>query len=126
MSNGSVTMDLLNKIIDAFNAHDVDTLVEPFAEDGEFLLAAGPEIYGTRIKGKEAIRAALIKRFETTPDVQWTEGKSWIVGDKAFSEWRVTATQPNGEKLDVLGCDLWEFRDGKITKKDTYYKQIVK
>lgn len=122
----ALTMDVLNKIIDAFNGHDVETLVNSFAEDGEFLLAAGPDIWGARLKGKAAIREALIKRFETTPDIQWTEGKSWIFGDKALSEWRVTATQPNGQKLDLRGCDLWEFRGDKIVKKDTYYKQIVK
>ncbi|TCS37369.1 ketosteroid isomerase-like protein [Paucimonas lemoignei] len=122
----TLTMDVLNKIIDAFNAHDVDTLVDSFAEDGEFLLAAGPDIWGTRLKGKAAIREALTKRFATTPDIQWTEGKNWIIGDKALSEWRVTATQPNGDKLDLRGCDLWEFRGDKIVKKDTYYKQIVK
>jgi ketosteroid isomerase-like protein len=119
-------MDVLNKIVDAFNAHDVDTLVDSFAEDGEMLLAAGPDIWGTRLKGKAAIREALTKRFAGTPDIQWTEGKSWISGDNAVSEWRVTATQPNGQKLDLLGCDLWQFSNGKIVKKDTYYKQVVK
>ena len=46
------------------------------------------------------------------------------MGDKALSEWRVTGTAPTG-KIDCLGCDLWEFRQGKIVKKDTYYKQVV-
>jgi ketosteroid isomerase-like protein len=124
--NNTLNMDVLNKIIDAFNQHDVDTLVESFAEDGEMLLAAGPDIWGVRLKGKAAIREALTKRFAGSPDIQWTEGKSWIVGDKAVSEWRVQATQPNGSRLDLLGCDLWEFRGDKIVKKDTYYKQIVR
>ncbi|MGB6055229.1 MAG: nuclear transport factor 2 family protein [Burkholderiaceae bacterium] len=122
----TLNMNLLKHIIDAFNAHDVDTLVEAFAEDGAMLSAAGPDIWGTRIQGKAAIREALTKRFAGSPDIQWTEGKNWIAGDKAVSEWRVTATQPNGQKLDLLGCDLWEFRDGKIAKKDTYYKQVIK
>jgi ketosteroid isomerase-like protein len=124
--NATVNMDLLQDIVDAFNRHDVDALVNFFTEDGEMYLAAGPEIWGTRIKGKAAIREALTKRFASSPDVQWTEGKSWISGDKAVSEWRVRGTQPNGQQLDLLGCDLWEFRGDKIVKKDTYYKQIVR
>lgn len=32
----------------------------------------------------------------------------------------------DGRRLDSLGCDLWEFRDGKVLKKDTYYKQVTR
>jgi hypothetical protein len=24
----------------------------------------------------------------------------------------------------VRGCDLWEFRDGKVTRKDSYWKIV--
>ena len=33
-------------------------------------------------------------------------------------------TPKEGAPLDWLGCDLWTFRDGRITKKDTYWKLI--
>lgn len=119
-----VTMSLLQEIIDSFNRHDVDAVVAFFADDGEMLLPVGSEICGARIKGKAAIRETLSKRFADSPDIQWTEGTSWIFGNKALSEWRVRGTQPNGAKIDLLGCDLWEFRGDKIVKKDVYYKQI--
>ena len=122
----SVTVELIEEIVDAFNRHDVEAVLEYFHDEGEMLAAVGPDIWGVRLEGRTAIRAALVKRFAGMPDVRWTEGKSWISGSKAVSEFRVTGTQASGEKLDLMGCDLWEFLDGKIYRKDTYYKQMVK
>jgi hypothetical protein len=118
-----LTFDHLETVIKAFNDHDAEAVASHFAEDGVMLLAAGPEPVGTTLKGPAAIKAALEKRFADSPDIQWTEGKSWIVGNKALSEWRVRGTAPGGAVIDTIGCDLWEFEDGKILKKDTYYKQ---
>lgn len=118
-----LTLEHLDTIIKAFNDHDADAVAGHFAEDGVMLLAAGPEPVGMTLKGPAAIKTALEKRFADSPDIQWTEGKNWIVGNKALSEWRVRGTAPGGGVIDTLGCDLWEFENGKIVKKDTYYKQ---
>jgi|TARA_B110000971_G_scaffold215458_1_gene248922 ketosteroid isomerase-like protein len=118
-----LTLTLLEEVIDAFNAHDADKVGSFFAEDGVMLLAAGPEPVGKTLKGPKAIKATLQKRFEDAPNIQWTEGKNWITGNKALSEWRVRGTTNAGADIDIIGCDLWEFQDGKIKVKDTYYKQ---
>ncbi len=123
--SGSFTIERLEALVEAFNAKDLDTIVDAFAEDGEFLLAAGPERWGVAFKGRAAIRDGLAQRFEAVPDISWSEGRHWILGDKGLSEWRVRGTLPDGRKLDCLGCDLWEFRDGQVAKKDTYYKQVT-
>lgn len=121
-----VTLALLEELVAAFNAKDLDAIVGHFAEDGEFLLAAGPAPHGVRFTGRAAIRAALAERFAAVPDIRWSDGRHWIFGTKALSEWRVRGTLPDGRRLDCLGCDLWEFRpDGKVAKKDTYYKQVT-
>ena len=33
-------------------------------------------------------------------------------------------TTTDGERIEVRGCDLWEFRDGLIVRKDSYWKRI--
>jgi hypothetical protein len=51
--------------------------------------------------------------------------RHWIFGnDKAISEWNVQGTMPDGSTFNYLGCDLWEFRNNLVTKKDTYWKYI--
>ena len=124
MSN-EISLERLDALVEAFNRKDLDTIVAAFAEDGEFLLAAGPEPFGARFVGRDEIRAGLAARFAAVPDIRWSDGRHWIFGDKALSEWRVQGTLPDGRRLDCLGCDLWEFRGGQVTKKDTYYKQVT-
>ena len=44
MSNdANVTIALLDAIQDAFNRHDVDGILSYFADDGEWLMARGPD-----------------------------------------------------------------------------------
>jgi hypothetical protein len=123
--HADITMDQLLALVDAFNNHDLNAIVDGFTDDGLFILASGPDGAGTRFQGKDAIRDALEGRFAAVPDIQWSEGKHWVTGNKALSEWRVTGTLPNGDALNCLGCDLWEFAGGKVSRKDTYYKQVI-
>lgn len=122
----SIMPEYVKEILDAFNRRDVDAIVGFFTDDAEWLLARGPEPCGRRLVGKEQIRELLATRFEMIPDMRWVDSKSWIHGNQAVSEWRVQGTTTTGEKIDWLGCDLWEFRDGKIAKKDTYWKYVEK
>ena len=120
----SITMARMEEILESFNAHDVDRIGANFDENGEFLMAAGPELHGERFVGREAISEALRQRFSATPDIRWVDAKTRISDDRAVTEWRVQGTTANG-RLNCLGCDLWEFRNGKVLKKDTYYKKVI-
>ena len=58
-----VTFEILHRIADAFARHDVDGIVNSFAEDGEFRNARGPHPYGESYRGKAAIRRARMSRI---------------------------------------------------------------
>lgn len=128
MSNDTrVTIALLDAIQDAFNRHDVDAILSYFAEDGEWLMARGPDPWeARRLRGKQAIGDVLRARYAVIPDMRWVDMQHFIDagGSRACSEWTVKGTPREGPPLDFLGCDLWTFRDGRITKKDTYWKFI--
>ena len=122
-----VTIALLDAIQDAFNRHDVDGILSYFAEDGEWLMARGPDPWeAKRLRGKQAIGEVLRARYAVIPDMRWVDMQHFIDagGSRACSEWTVKGTPKEGAPLDQLGCDLWTFRDGRITKKDTYWKII--
>jgi ketosteroid isomerase-like protein len=38
------------------------------------------------------------------------------------SEWTFTGTHKDGRHVEVTGCDLFTFRDGKIAIKNSYRK----
>lgn len=121
-----VTKKLLDEIQDAFNRQDVDAILSHFAEDCEWLMARGPTApEGRRCQGKAEIAEVLTTRYQQIPDMRWEDMRHWIVDEtKALSEWTVRGTPQGGEPFAYLGCDLWEFRDGLVTKKDTYWKSV--
>ena len=122
----SVTVDTLKKIADAFNRHDLDAIMEFFSEDCSFDFPRGPEPWGQRFIGKAQVREALAGRFRGIPDVHYGDEVHWVAGDKGVSEWTLTGTNTSGVRLEVRGCDLWAFKDGKITRKDSYWKIVEK
>lgn len=123
---GRVTIELLDEIQDGFNRHDVDAILSHFTDDVVWLMARGPTPpEGRRCVGKAEIGEVLRARYAAIPDMRWEEMRHWIVDDsKAISEWVVRGTPDGGTPFEYTGCDLWEFRDGLVTKKDTYWKSI--
>lgn len=119
-----VTLERVREIGDAFARHDVDAIVDCFAEDGEFRNAKGPDVWGQSYKGKEQIRSYFVPLFANSPDIRWQHTAEYVVGNRAVTEWRRTATLPNGQKQEWLGCDLYTFRGDKIVRKDTYIKVV--
>ena len=38
------------------------------------------------------------------------------------SEWTLSGTTNDGTRIEVRGCDLWTFRDGRVLKKESFWK----
>lgn len=121
-----VTVDTLKQVLDAFNRHDLDAIMEHFSDDCSFDFPRGPEPWGQRFIGKAQVREALAGRFKGIPDVHYGDDRHWISADgtQGVSEWTLSGTTTSGVKLQVRGCDLWEFHDGKVTRKNSYWKII--
>lgn len=124
--SGDVTIATLKSFLEAFNAHDLDAIMAFFAEDCELLMPRGPAPEGRRLVGKAAVREGLASRFAGLPDVHYGDDRHWVAGNLGVSTWLLTGTTKTGEKLRVRGVDLLEFRDGKITRKDSYWKIVEK
>lgn len=119
-----VSLDLLKEIHEAFNSRDSERIAEYFAEDAVFWMASGPEPQGRTVLGRETIRKVLADRFLVIPDMRWDSLYSYVTGNRAVTVWRVRGHSADGTVLDYQGCDLWEFRDGLIQNKDTYWKIV--
>ena len=123
---GGASVETLQAITDAFNAHDLDAIMEFFADDCSLDMPRGPDAWGTRLVGRAAVREGLAARFAGLPDVHYGDGRHWVSGDLGVSEWLLTGTRPDGEHVRVRGCDHWEFRNGEIVRKDSYWKIVEK
>ena len=126
VSQQVVSIEMLEAITAAFNAHDLDTIMSFFAEDCSLDMPKGPAPWGQRYAGKAAVRDGLATRFKGLPDVHYSDGQHWIAGDRGVSEWLLTGTAPDGAQVRVRGCDHWQFRDGKVIRKDSYWKIVEK
>jgi steroid delta-isomerase-like uncharacterized protein len=115
-------LKLLERFADAWNRHDLDALMSLMADDCVFEASAGPEVNGQRSEGKEAVRAAYGAVFETFPDAYWGHARHFIAGHRGVSEWTFTGSRMDGTRVEVTGCDLFTFRDGKIAIKNSYRK----
>ena len=114
---------VITEVCDAYNRHDVEGIVRHFAEDSSWLLSRGVPPEGGRARGIDEIRAMAHKRFRTIPDMYWHIRSHWVGGNRGCSEWTVTGTESNGNKINWLGCDIWELNDdGQVVTKDTYWK----
>lgn len=124
-SNKTVTEDLLQSFADAFNAHDAMAIMSHMTEDCVFEASAGPDVNGEIFTGQEQVKKAFENVFATFPDARWSSPRHFISGDRGFTEWIFTGTKKDGTKVEVTGCDLFTFKNGKIAVKNSYRKQRI-
>src|SRR5215210_1855867 len=124
MARAKPDSSVLQAFLDAFNAHDVDAIMSFFTEDCVMDMPRGPGPGGRRLVGKDQVRDGIRSRLEGIPDVHYGDGRHWRCGDRGVSEWTLRGTQGAGEAIEVRGCDLLEFADDKITRKDSFWKIV--
>jgi ketosteroid isomerase-like protein len=91
-------------------------------DDCVFEASGGPEKCGARYVGRDAVRAGYAEVWSTFPDAHWGGARHFVQGERGVSEWTFTGTRLDGTRVEVNGCDLFTFRDGKIAVKNSYRK----
>ena len=117
-----VTVEQLQAFAEAFNRHDADAIMSFMTEDCIFEASAGHDVCGARYAGHEAVRRAFIDVWTTYADAAWRDARHFVCGDRGVSEWTFTGTSAGGARVEVHGCDLFTFRDGRIAVKNSYRK----
>src|SRR5215469_3051351 len=115
---------ILTKLCAAFNAHDLSAVMSFFAEDCVLEMPRGDRPWGSRHTGKENVRKALAGRFESLPDVHYGDEQHFVdeAASTGMSKWTLTGTRRDGGRVEVWGCDFYTFRNGKVVRKDSYWK----
>jgi steroid delta-isomerase-like uncharacterized protein len=124
MSSAPVPVSTLRSFLAAFNAHDTDAVMEFFADDCVFDTPRGPAPGGRRLVGKDQVREGIQARFDGIPDIQYGDDRHWVCGERGVSEWTIRGTEVSGRPIEVRGCDLFEFSEGRIKRKDSFWKIV--
>ena len=118
-----MTPERLRRFFDAWNDHDVDTIVGFFTPDGAYLASIGPDDGGTEFRGLAEIRRGVAAFLGNYHDAHYTELQIGFDGDRAFASWTFAGTPVGGERITYRGVDLFEFEGDQIRLKDAYRKE---
>ncbi len=121
----AISTNFLQAFAEAWNRHDTDAILSMMTSDCVFEASRGPDAKGTVYAGRDEVRRGVEEVFATFPDARWNEPRHFIAGDRGVSEWVFTATARDGTSVEVQGCDVFTFRDGKSAVKNSYRKQRI-
>jgi steroid delta-isomerase-like uncharacterized protein len=122
----------IDRYNEAWNAHDVDTIISMHAPDMIFANhTAGETAQG------EDVRRHIASIFETWPDIHFETSRLYVRDGLVAQEWIATAThtntmrrgdlvaEPTGEKIAWAGADVIPFEDGLVKRKDVYSDSVA-
>ena len=128
----STNNDVLERYVERYNAGDLDSIMELYADDAVQWMPDGT------FTGREAIRDRLVRELAAFPDVQWTVSSFVEEGDAFADEWFFVGTHtgplvlpdgtelpPTGKRVELQGMELVKMRDGKIVVDNLYYDNLA-
>lgn len=114
------TRATVEKFNDAINRHDIAGVAALLDENTVFE-NTNPAPDGTRIEGKEAVRAFWEKWFVSNPDARFETEDIFVSGDRCTVRW-VYHKMRDGKPWHLRGVDVITVRNGKILAKLAYVK----
>jgi len=116
---------------DAWNAHDLDTIMSMHAPDMVF----ENHTAGERAEG-EVVREHIGQIFDTWPDITFSTRRLYVRDGLVVQEWTAEAThanemrrgdlvaEPTGKKVTWDGLDVIPFEGGLVKRKDVYSDSV--
>ncbi|MGA5300258.1 nuclear transport factor 2 family protein [Nucisporomicrobium flavum] len=95
-----MTPPVVERLVAAINAHDLDALTACFAEDFRSVAPAHP---GRTVQGRDHVRRNWTVMFEERPDVRAEILASAGDGDEFWSEWDFSGTSRDGTPFHDRG-----------------------
>ena len=135
MSSPAAAAEIAQRLVEAWDARDLDGLVALLADDVEWYDPAMPE---PPARGRAAVRAFSENVLHAFPDFKYEiQGPicSAEDGSRCAILWRITGTHlqpllplgyaPTGREVSLEGVDLLDVRDGLVTRILTAFDPLV-
>ena len=115
---------LVARFLEGFATADSAALTAVVSDDFTWHLHTRRGDYrGRTVNGVGAMIGILQERRSAWRDVRYADVRLIASGDRVFQTYRVTGNDLESGPFDATGIDLYEIRNGKITLKDSYWKQ---
>lgn len=126
-SDTKVISTLVSRWIAAFNAHDVDTIVELYTENAE--------LFDTGMrhprKGHHEIRSWFVQRFRQMPTIQYTPLQNFFNEKEGTIHWLARGQTPPVLRqrwlmrpFEIDGVSIFRIDRGLITWQHGYYDHL--
>lgn len=126
--DGPELEEFIDRYNAAWNAHDVDEILELHTDDSVF----ENHTTGDLNVGKEAIGSAIRGIFAVFPDLEFETRRRYVRDDLVVQEWTARGThlgkmtrsgvevEPTGKRVEYRGMDVIPIDDGLVARKDVY------
>ena len=105
----------------ATNAHDLEALVDCFAEEYVNETPAHP---ARGFRGREQVRTNWRQIFAGVPDLRARVLSSAVDGATVWSEWEMSGTRRNGTAHLMRGVIIFTVADGRATAARFYLEPV--
>ena len=113
--------DVIDRLVVAMNAHDLDAAAGFFHEDYRSEQPAHP---GSAFVGRAQMRANWEAMFAGVPDFRAEICRSVQDGDTTWTEWRWSGTRSDGQAFEMRGVTLFEITGDQIAAGWLYLEEV--
>ncbi|MCU1585612.1 MAG: hypothetical protein JWM49_2168 [Microbacteriaceae bacterium] len=113
--------DVIDRLVQATNAHDLDAVVNCFADDYVNETPAHPL---RSFRGREQVRRNWERIFAAVPDVQAEIIASVVDQDTAWTEWEHRGTRQDGTAHLMRGVMIFTASEGLLTRVRFYLEEV--
>ncbi len=113
--------DVLERLRDAANRHDLDAFVDCFDSDYHSKQPAHPDWGFT---GREQVRRNWAAVFDSVPDFRAELLRSAKVEEAHWAEWYWHGTRADGTRLEMRGVTIFGIQHGRILWGRLYVEDV--
>jgi limonene-1,2-epoxide hydrolase len=115
------TLEVVNRLLAATNAHDIDALVDCFAAEYVNETPAHPL---RAFSGPAQVRQNWTSIFAGVPDITARVVSSAVDGNLAWTEWEMRGTRRDGAPHAMAGVIIFGVRDDHIVSARFYLEPV--
>jgi ketosteroid isomerase-like protein len=101
--------EMVNRLVDATNAHDVEALIRCFTEDYRNETPLHP---ARSFRGRAQVRRNWEQIFGFVADLRAEVTRQAVEGNTAWTEWEMQGTRRDGSAHHMRGVVVFGMRDG--------------
>ncbi|TXN28127.1 nuclear transport factor 2 family protein [Lacisediminihabitans profunda] len=121
MDDSSDPESLVTRLAAATNAHDLDALVDCFADD---YLNETPAHPSQSFTGAEQVRRNWAQLFAGIPDLRALVLSTAVDGAVAWTEWELSGTRRDGAPQLMRGVIIFTVAEGRATSARFYLEPV--